>query len=335
METLRTAIIGCGGIARRHAAHLSQLPDVELVGFCDVMPERTAHFNETFCDGAGQAFEDYERMFQTLDLDLVYICLPPFAHGREVKLAAEFGVHLLIEKPIALTMDMATEMAEQVRKSGVKSQVGFMYRHGEAVQWLHNHIQQGNLSGSGFVVGQYYCNSLHAPWWRDRSRSGGQLVEQIIHTIDLARLYLGEPVRVFSIQENLFHRQVADYTAEDASGTVVQFEAGGLAVIVGSNGALPGRWISSVRVMLPGLTADFDGPNRAVFHHTGGPWPSTTTIDSERDEYLAETLDLIRAIREDRPTAVPIDEGVRSLRLALAAAEAAELGVPVDIPASD
>ena len=332
MKPLRTAIIGCGGIARRHAGILSKLDDVALVGFCDALPERAGGFNEKYAGGQGQAFQDYERLFKTLDLDMVYVCLPPFAHGNEVELACRHGVHLLIEKPIALTMQQAEDMARHVRDSGVKSQVGFMFRHGEAVQWLQSHIQSSGVAGRGLMIGQYFCNSLHAPWWRDRSKSGGQLVEQIIHTVDLARFYLGEPVRVYSIQENLFHLDVQDYTAEDASGTVVRFEAGGIAVLVGCNGAIPGKWVSRSRVILPGLVADLEGPNNAVFHRTGGRWPSTTTIDSQRDEYLAETLDLIGAIREDHPAAVPIEEGVRSLRLALAAADSAEKDAPVDIP---
>jgi predicted dehydrogenase len=229
-------------------------------------------------------------------------------------------------------MGLAQAMAEQVRDSGVKSQVGFMVRHGEAVQWLHDHIQAHDLADRGLMIGQYYCNALHAPWWRDRSRSGGQLVEQLIHTVDLARLYLGEPVRAYSIQEDLFHRQMADYTVEDASATVVRFARGGIAALIGSNGAIPGKWISQVRVILPGLTADFDGPNHGVFQHTAAGSPSTVTVDSQRNVFLAEALDLIGAIREDRPTAVPIEEGVRSLRLALAAAESARRDTPVDIP---
>ena len=332
MKALRTAILGCGGIARRHANNLAKLDEIVLVGFCDVEGRRAEEFNEKYADGQAQVYQDYGQMFETLDLDLVYICLPPFAHGNEVELACRHGIHLLIEKPIALTMDLAEEMAQHVSESGVKSQVGFMYRHGEAVQWLQSHIESTGVAGRGLMIGQYFCNSLHAPWWRDRSKSGGQLVEQIIHTVDLARFYLGEPVRVYSIQENLFHLDVQDYTAEDASGTVVRFEAGGIAVLVGCNGAIPGKWVSRSRVILPGLVADLEGPNNGAFHYTGGRWPSTTTIDSQRDEYLAETLDLIGAIREDRPAAVPIEEGVRSLRLALAAAESAEGDTPVDIP---
>ena len=273
-------------------------------------------------------------MFEELGLDLVYICLPPFAHSNQVELACRHGVHFLIEKPIALTMDLAHRMAEQVRGSGVKSQVGFMFRHGEAVRWLKRYMGETGIRGQGFLTARYFCNSLHRWWWRDRSKSGGQLVEQVIHILDLARFLMGEPIRVYSMQENLFHQGVEGYTVEDASGTVVRFNSGGMAVFAASNGAIPGRWDYDMRKILPGLTADFEDANHAVFHYTDRTWPMTTTIASEKDVHLAETLDLLEAIREDRPTAVPIEEGVRSLRLVLAAAQSAEEDVPVDVPSS-
>ena len=161
--------------------------------------------------------------------------------------------------------------------------------------------------------------------------SGGQLVEQIIHVLDLTRYILGEPVRVYSAQDNLFHRNVEDYTVEDASGTVIRFDSGGLAILAASNGAIPNLWDSDVRVCLQDLTADFQDENHGVFHRTDREWPMTTTVASEKNSYLAETLDLLAAIRDDRPTAVPIEEGYRSLRLALAATRSAELDAPVEI----
>jgi len=331
MKPLRTAIIGCGRFAPRHAERLAALDDVQLAGFCDWDVDKAVAFSQQYANGQGEVYEDYERMFQELDLDLVYIILPPFAHSNEVEVACRHGVHVFIEKPIALTMDLAQDMARWVKESGVKSQVGFMYRHGEATAWLKQYMRDAGAGGRGFMTARFFCNSLHSWWWRDKSKSGGQLVEQIIHLLDLARFLLGEPVRVYSMQDNLFHQDVQDYTVEDASGTVVRFDSGGMAVFVASNGAIPGRWDYDLRVILPGLTADFEDANHAVFHHTGQEWPMTTAVASEKDLHLAETLDLIAAIREDRPTAVPIEEGVRSLRFALAAARSAEEDAPVDI----
>ena len=333
MEPMRTGIIGCGKLAqKRHAENLAALDEIDLVGFCDTVQDNADAFNEQFTGGEGRVYLHHERMFEELDLDLVCICLPPFAHSNEVELACNHGVHFLIEKPIALSLELGRAMVEHVGRSGVKSQVGFMMRHGEAVQRLAAYVRDANARGRGFMLGTYFCNSLHRPWWRDRGRSGGQLVEQVIHVLDLARLLFGEPISVYSAQDNLFHRDLADYTIEDASGTVIRFGSGSLAVIAASNGAIPNRWDSEIRVCLPGLTVDLHDANHGVFHDTGEKHTATTTVSSEKDVFLAETMDLLAAIRADRPTMAPIEEGYRSLRLALATTRSAELGVPVDIP---
>jgi predicted dehydrogenase len=331
MKPLRTAIIGCGHFARKHVVRLAALEEITLVGFCDELFESADTYNQEFAQGKGRVFTDYEQLFTNLELDLAYICLPPFAHRNEVELACRYGVNLLIEKPIALSMDLALRMEKQVRESGIKCQVGFMYRFGKATLWLKNYLQQRPPGERGFMTARYACNSLHSWWWRDRTKSGGQLVEQVIHIIDLTRLFLGEPIKVYSMQDNLFHRSDREYTSEDSSATVIRFDSGGMATISATNGAIPNRWDYDWRFFTGDLTADFSDANHATFHHTIEKDLPETTIAAEDDLYLAETLDLLAAIREDRDPAVPIEEGVLSLKLALAATQAAEQDAPISL----
>ena len=331
MKPLRTAILGCGRFARKHVIHLAALEEISLVGFCDELFESASNYNQEFAQGKGRVFTDYEQLFTDLELDLAYICLPPFAHGNEVELACRYGVNLLIEKPIALNMDLALRMEKQVRESGIKCQVGFMYRFGKAALWLKNYLQQRPPGERGFMTARYACNSLHSWWWRDKAKSGGQLVEQVIHLIDMTRFFLGEPTKVYSMQDNQFHRSDAEYTSEDSSATVIRFVSGGMATISATNGAIPNRWDYDWRFFTGGLTADFSDANHAIFHHTTEKDFPETTIAAEDDLYLAETRDLLAAIREDRDPAVPIEEGVLSLKLALAAAQAAEQDAPVSL----
>jgi len=332
MKTLRTAMIGCGRFAKRHTVNLAALKQIQLVGFCDQAIENANAYNQQYACGEAKVYRDCETLFDEMDLDLVYICIPPFAHSNEVELACKHGVHFLIEKPIALSVELAMDMAGQVRASGVKSQVGFMYRFGEAAQWLkQNYPSNGASQGKAFMTARYACNSLHSWWWRDREKSGGQLVEQVIHLLDMARFFFGEPRQVYSVQENLFHTETEGYTVEDASVTTVQFHSGALAVITATNGAIPNRWDCDWRVFLPGMAADFSDANHATFHKTSQPWTSAFSITAEKDMYLAETLDLVQAIQEDRPTQIPIEEGVRSLCFALAAAQSAQQNAAVNV----
>jgi predicted dehydrogenase len=331
MKPLRTAILGCGRFARKHVVHLAALEEISLVGFCSASFESADNYNQEFAQGKGRVFTDYEQLFTELELDLAYVCLPPFAHGNEVEWACRYGVNLLIEKPIALNMDLALRMKQQVRESGIKCQVGFMYRFGKAALWLKNYLQRRSSGERGFMTARYACNSLHSWWWRDKANSGGQLVEQVIHILDMARFFLGEPIKVYSMQDNLFHRSDKEYTSEDTSATVIRFASGGMATISATNGAIPKRWDYDWRFFTGELTADFSDANHAIFHHTAEKDLPETTIAGEDDLYLAETLDLLAAIREDRDPAVPIEEGVLSLKLALAAAQAAEQDAPVSM----
>ncbi len=324
-KILRTAILGCGGFAHRHAQNLLTLPDeVEMVAFCDNHPQNAQAYSEKYTGGKAPVYGDHNELFAKEALDLLVVCLPPFAHSDEVECAAERGIHLLMEKPIALDSAHAWKMVAAAEKAGIKTQVGFMFRFGKAIEQLKALLESGAGGRPGLMSARYFCNSLHAPWWRDRSKSGGQLVEQIIHMVDLMRYLLGEPAFVYSRQENLFHQDIPDYTVEDVSATVVGFNTGALGVIYASNGAIPNRWINDYKVVAQKVTAEFSNANNATFFFTAEKDTPQKTIASERNIHLHELQDLLRAIREGGETRTPLREGAKSLDLALAARQSAE-----------
>ena len=325
MKPLRTGILGCGNFANRHASNLITLPEeIELTAFCDHHEQNAREFSEKYSHGSGAIFTDHQAMFEKAGLDLIVICLPPFAHTDEVEFAARHGVHILIEKPIALSSQHAWQMVEAVENARVKTQVGFMFRFGTAIERLKELITSGEVGSAGLMTARYFCNSLHADWWRDRSKSGGQLVEQVIHMVDLMRYLMGDAISVYSRQENVFHREVNDYTVEDVSATVFGFQGGALGVIYATNGAIPGKWINDYRFVAQKLTAEFTNANNALFHFTAETQVRTETIDSEKNIHLAELQDLLTAIRTDGQTRTPMREGAKSLDLALAATQSAE-----------
>ena len=325
MKRLRTAILGCGGFAHRHAQNLISLPEeIELTAFCDHHDWNARAFAEKYTEGKGSIFTDPQEMFEKADLDLVVICLPPFAHSDEVELATQHGVHIFIEKPIALSSEHAWRMVEAAEKASVKTQVGFMFRFGTAIERLKELITSDESGLVGLMSARYFCNSLHAPWWRDRSKSGGQLVEQVIHMIDLMRYLMGDAISVYSKQENIFHSEIEDYTVEDVSATIFGFQGGALGVIYATNGAIPGKWINDYRLVSQKLTAEFTNANNATFHFTAETPVRTETISSEKNIHLAEMQDLLTAIRTDGQTRTPMREGAKSLDMALAATQSAE-----------
>ncbi len=325
MPPLRTGILGCGGFAHRHAQILAALPDdVEMVAFCDRNEWKARAFADQYTGGRGAVFTGHQALFDRAALDLVIICLPPYGHTDEVEQAAARGIHLLIEKPIALTSKHGWRMVEAAERAGIKTQVGFMFRFGEAVERLALMLESGEAGRPGLISARYFCNALHADWWRAREKSGGQLVEQAIHIFDLLRFLFGEPAGVYSRQENLFHGDVPGYTAEDVSATVVSFANGALGVVYATNGAIPGKWINDYRAVTSRLTAEFASANQATFVFTAEPERESLVIASDRDFRLAQTQDLLRAIRTGGETRTPLREGARTLDLVLAAVRSNE-----------
>jgi predicted dehydrogenase len=330
MKALRTAILGCGGFAHKHAHILASFPDqVEMVAFCNRTLDKAVAFAEQYTSGRAAVFADHHEMLDAVDLDLMVICLPPYAHSDEVERAAEKGIHLLIEKPIALTSEHGWRMVTAAESAGIKTQVGFMYRFGVAIEQLKGMIEAGSTGPVGLMSARYFCNALHAPWWRVREQSGGQFVEQVIHMVDLMRYLLGDPVTVYSRQTNLFHRHVPDYDIEDVSATVFSFASGALGVIYATNGAIPNRWINDYRLVAQKLTAEFGDANHAIFHLTDAPDRLPLTIAADRDYHHHQMADLLQAIRSNSQTRIPLREGALSLDMALAATRSAELGAEV------
>jgi predicted dehydrogenase len=231
----------------------------------------------------------------------------------------------LIEKPIALNSEQGWAMVEAAERAAIKTQVGFMFRFGEAVEQLKALIDSGEIGRVGLMSARYFCNSLHASWWRMRERSGGQILEQVIHMFDLLRYLAGDPVSIYSRQENLFHQEVPDYTVEDVSATVVSFKNGGLGVVYATNSAIPGKWINDYRVVAHKLTAEFTDANHATFYRTDAPDQPPIVVASDKDFRVRQMQDLLAAIRNGSETRTPLREGAKSLDLVLAAVRAGEL----------
>lgn len=324
MKPLRTAILGCGSFAHRHAGNIIRHPDdLQFVAFCDHRAANAQAFAAAYAPNAA-IYTNFHTMLAKEGLDLLLICLPPFAHTDEVEACAARGVHILMEKPIALTSQDAWRMVAAAEAAAIHTQVGFMFRFGAAVEEMKRLISSGEAGRPGLMAARYFCNSLHAPWWRLRDKSGGQLVEQVIHMVDLMRYLLGEPTSIFSRQENLFHKEMADYTVEDVSATIVSFVSGALGVIYASNGAIPNRWINDYKVVTQGITADFTNANNATFHSTQETGREPLLIAEERNVHDHELMDLVRAIRQGGTTRTPLREGALSLDLALAATRSAQ-----------
>lgn len=316
MSRLRVGLFGCGGIGARHAQAIAALGDrMALVACCG----RTLDKTETFAaQHGGRAYADLERMLGEERLDLMVVTHPPYTRGGEVERIAAAGVHLLVEKPIALDMATADAMVAAVEESGVRAAIGFMYRHGEAVKaW--------NVAGAGRVgmmTAAFQCNHLHAHWWRQEAKSGGQILEQLLHLIDLVRVFMGEPDSVIARRARLFHTEPG-YDVEDVSAMIFAWDDGRIATLNANNIAVSGVWHKEWALFAERLTGRFSGWNDAEFRASTGEG-EPRLISGGANPFEAQLLDLADAIRDWRPPLAPLREGAATLRLALAARNSAD-----------
>ena len=314
--SLRVGFLGTGNIAGRHAAAAKTL-GLTLVSACGRDETHSAEFAQTF---GLKPYVDFDRFTGESGLDLLIVALPPFAHTGQVEAAAASGINLLVEKPIALDLGRARAMVEASRD--VVAACGFMYRFGDAVERWDSLASDGSTGTIGHFAGSFHSNALHAPWWRDATKSGGQMVEQLIHIVDLARANLGLPQTVYARTGTLFHAGMADYTAEDASAMILGYDDGRVGVLQASNGAIPGRWMKGWQAVAQTATGLFSDWNTAEIVRTS-PEVVSEKIAGTSDPFVKQLADVAEAIAERRSPRVPLQDGYDTLRIVLAARRSA------------
>jgi len=328
LSKLRVGMIGCGGIARVHGERLSKLDEVQLAAFADIVSEKAAAFSESY---GGKAYTDWHEMLDCERLDIVYVCLPPFSHDDEVMVAAEKGIHIFIEKPIALKMDLARKMVRAVEKSGVKSQVGYNCRFGLAVEEAKRLIESGDGGEIGLALGTYWCHFLGGAWWRDKEKSGGQIIEQSTHLYDAIRYLCGEVDEVCGYMNRKFWTDVPDMTVEDVSSSTFRFKSGAVGSIVATTWGVSSQWWLRWMIAARNYTLESRDANTLTVHSTESPL-KTRMLSEVRDTYLLEAKDLIHAVLENEETKTPIGEGAKTLEFTLAAMRSMETGSLVRLP---
>ncbi len=328
MKKLKIGMIGCGGIAGVHAERLKTLPEVKIVAFADIVEENAKTFAKKY---EGTPYKDWHKMLDKEKLDIVFICLPPFAHTDEVEVAAEKGIHVFIEKPIALNMKLARNMVKAITKHGVKSQVGYCQRFSYSVEEAKRLIQSGEAGEPGLAVGWYWCHFLGGEWWRNKNKSGGQIVEQSTHVYDAFRYLCGDIDEVYGQKNIKFWTDVPNLTTEDVNSSTFRFKSGAIGTISATTWGAASQWWLRWMIAAKNYTMSSENSKTLTLYSTTNT-DEIKTLTEERDVYLLESKDLIQAVLNDGETRTPIQEGAKTLEFTLAARESMENGRPVKLP---
>jgi UDP-N-acetyl-2-amino-2-deoxyglucuronate dehydrogenase len=242
LRRLRTALIGCGKVGSIHAEALKTLPESEFVAACDVGPGRAEAFAARY---DVQPFADVATMFERARPEAVLIATPHPLHAGAAILAAESGIHVLVEKPLAATLADCDAMLAAAKRGGVTLGVISQRRFFEPVQRVKAAIDAGKIGRP--VLGVFSMFSWRDPAyyrsdpWRGRwdAEGGGVLVNQSPHQLDLLRWFNGDVEEVVGYWANLNHPEVE---VDDTAVVSIRFKNGGLGSIVTSLSQRPGLY---------------------------------------------------------------------------------------------
>lgn len=324
---VRIGFLGSGYMARTHAQHLKALGGVEIAAVCGSSQAAAEAWREEAAPEA-QAYGDFATMLDEARLDALYVCVPPFAHDQQVVQAARRGIHLFLEKPVALHVAAALEMAKAVEDTGVKVQVGYHLRARKAIAHLKELVENGTAGKPTLFQGWWHCNALHSEWWRHKNKSGGQVFEQAIHVYDLALHLCGMPQTIWAQLANLNHQEPDDYTVEDTSVGMIRFENGALGTVTASNNAIPGEWRTGFTLICTRLTATLSHDGRMEIVDTSDPENVKREIvdpDDGDDPYREENRRFLALLHGEEPSLAPMLDGLAGVALVSTVQTSAEM----------
>lgn len=334
-DRVRLAFVGCGRMASWHLeGGLGAFDDVEFVGWCDVAQENARARREQV-GGLGGIFDDVDRMLDETKPDAVFIVLPPFAHGAAEEAVLERRIPVFVEKPVALDTDVAARVLERVRETGVLNAAGYMFRYQEPVRQVRALVESQTpvlLHGGWLGTGPPESDPVWR-WWVRKDLSGGQLLEQSTHTLDLARHLFGEITTVYATAVRDRREVSAAFTIEDASMVQLAFRNGAAGTIYSAcctpvgGGVSLSLWTTQMRV-------DFaEREHTATIHGPDG----VDTVPGDPALFRAQDRAFVDAVKTGQSERVlaTYEDGYEALRIARAADTSMRTGEPVTLAPRD
>lgn len=219
-EPLRLGFIGAGGIAVRHAGVLSGMDDVAIIGIADPDFARAVDLAERL---GARAYNSHEDLIGRECLDALYVCVPPFAHGEVEARVIAAGLPFFVEKPLSLDIATAERIASQVEEHHLVTAVGYHWRYLDTVDEARGLLAD---NPAALVVGHWLDRTPPPQWWWRQDRSGGQVVEQATHIIDLARHLVGEVTEVYGQGTHSPRRNFPGLDIATATAVSLRFATG-------------------------------------------------------------------------------------------------------------
>ena len=347
---MRYTLIGCGRISVNHIKAAVN-NGFDIVAVCDIIPENMEKVLAKYGlenNKNIKRYTNYKQMLFENTTDLVSIATESGSHAEIALYCINKGIHVIIEKPIALSLDDADQIINISKKKNVKVCVSHQNRFNIAVQEMRKALEAGRF-------GKLSHGSVHIRWNRDRSyyiqapwrgtweNDGGALMNQCIHGIDLLRWMMGDEIEeVYGVIKQQFHNYLE---AEDLGMAVIKFKNGSIGTIEGTTNVFPKNFEETLYLFGEKGTVKLGG--KSV--NSIDVWDFADEIGSDIGNKGLEEItgnvygnghtplfaDMVSAIENNRKPYVDAYAGRRAVELVLAVYKSAKTGQPVKLPLED
>ena len=346
---MKYALIGCGRISVNHFT-AAQANGLDIVAVSDVLLEKMDEKKQKFNLGdSTRTYKDYREMLDKEQPELVAICTESGKHAAIALDCIDAGSHVIIEKPIALSLADADEIIRRAKEKGVKVCANHQNRFNKAIQKIRDALEKKRF-------GKMFYGTAHIRWCRDKNyyaqapwrgtweQDGGALMNQCIHNIDLLRWMMGDEVdEVVGMTDRLNHPYI---DCEDLGIALVKFTNGSYGIIEGTTDVYPQNLEETIYLFGEKGTVKAGGQSVNLLEE----WRFSDALDNP-EEVLRECSEappniygfghtalyanMIDAIQKNREPYVNGEAGRRALELVLAIYKSAAEGKPVKLPLKD
>ena len=354
MRKLNFAIVGCGRISYKHVEALIENSDLaNLIATCDVNLDRAKAKSEEYLTKSKklnhnvEVYEDYKKMLdEQPEIDVVIIATESGYHADIAINCMNRNKHVIVEKPMAMSIEDAEKMIEVARKNNVKLSVAHQNRFNKPIQKLRSAVENNKLgrimNGTARVLWRRDDNYYkQAPWRGTWELDGGTLMNQCIHNIDLLQWMLGGEVERVYAETETFRNPIE---GEDFGAILVRFKNGAIGIIEGSAVVYPKNLEETLSV--------FGTDGTVVIGGLAVNELKTWRFEGEDEEKVKADLqveienvygkghtplirDMIEAVNNDRKPYISGEDAIIPLSIILAAYKSKKTGLPIEFPLRD
>lgn len=328
---MKVCIAGCGTMGAVYAENLTKMKGVQLVGIFDKVQEKSKSFSNQY---RTRGFISFEEMMEQANPDVVCITMPTFLHKEYVIKAAEWRKHVICEKPIASNLSEAKEMLQACKQNHVSLFIGHVVRFFPEYAALKREIDSGAIGEIGVAHAKRVGPHPGANrWYGNSAKSGGVIMDLMIHDIDFMRWSIGEVKSVYTL-----NRKTKDM---DYAMVTLRFQNGAIANLVGFWG-YPGAFSTSVEFAGKKGIMRWDSnlakslvvtkKEEAIKTFSGAVIPQSP---AKHDPFYYEIVHFLDCVQNGTTPIVTAYDACKALEVVYAAIESAETGYPVQLGGED